>query len=131
MAKHRSHIIFSDAELNPSDVVYKNIYQNFLVSAMKIHRYLRAWSVSPAEKWVFVLSTLVSLFPEVAEFSQLERVTDTIHRMIEYTYVAIRSRASTSTSLANGGSVDIRQRSVTWFATILLTSVRELNIFVV
>jgi len=46
LAKAKSHAIFSDRELNTEHVVYLNIYQNFLLTAMKMHEYLRDWDTN-------------------------------------------------------------------------------------
>ena len=44
MAKAKSHAIFSDRDLNTEYVVYLNVYQNALLTALKMHEYLRTWS---------------------------------------------------------------------------------------
>ncbi|KAL9714258.1 Telomerase reverse transcriptase [Leucoagaricus gongylophorus] len=43
LAKTRCHVIYTDPALNRKSVIYLNIYQNFLVAAMKMHCYLREW----------------------------------------------------------------------------------------
>ncbi|KAJ3994676.1 hypothetical protein F5050DRAFT_435834 [Lentinula boryana] len=43
LAKRRSHVIYTDAALNSDHTVYLNIYQNFLLSAMKMDAYIRDW----------------------------------------------------------------------------------------
>ena len=43
MSKAKSHIIFCDTSLSSQRCVYLNIYENFLLVAMKMQRYLRAW----------------------------------------------------------------------------------------
>ncbi|KJA26222.1 hypothetical protein HYPSUDRAFT_36483 [Hypholoma sublateritium FD-334 SS-4] len=45
LAKAKSHLIFSDIDLNTERVVYLNIYQNLLMIAIKMHEYLRNWGV--------------------------------------------------------------------------------------
>ncbi|THV07327.1 hypothetical protein K435DRAFT_605904, partial [Dendrothele bispora CBS 962.96] len=42
-AKAKAHIIYTDDRLNSKDVVHFNIYQNFLLCAMKMHVYIRCW----------------------------------------------------------------------------------------
>jgi hypothetical protein len=44
-AKARSHVIYTDTDLNGSHTVHVNVYQNFIVSAMKMHHYLMAWGI--------------------------------------------------------------------------------------
>ena len=46
LARAKSHAIFSDTVLNSEHVVYLNIYQNLLLTAMKMHQYIRDWGVS-------------------------------------------------------------------------------------
>lgn len=43
LAKSRSHVIFNDPALNSHHTIYKNVYENLLVTAMKMHYYLRSW----------------------------------------------------------------------------------------
>lgn len=45
LAKSRSHIIYTDPKLNTAKTIYKNIYENFLLTAMKMHHYLRSWGI--------------------------------------------------------------------------------------
>lgn len=54
MAKAKSHAIFSDRELNTEYVVYLNIYQNSLMTAMKMHEYLRTWCVNKRRNNAFL-----------------------------------------------------------------------------
>ena len=56
-AKSKSHIIFNDSVLNPRSVVLKNIYQNFLLCAMKMHHYLQDWGPEMTKSSAFILST--------------------------------------------------------------------------
>lgn len=44
--KLRSHIIYCDSDLNSDHTAYLNIYQNFLLAAMKMHQYIRNWGIS-------------------------------------------------------------------------------------
>ncbi|KAF5327773.1 hypothetical protein D9619_004557 [Psilocybe cf. subviscida] len=43
LAKAKSHAIFSDRTLNSDHVVYTNIFQNLLLTAMKMHEYICDW----------------------------------------------------------------------------------------
>ena len=54
MAKAKSHAIFSDKELNTEYVVYLNIYQNSLMTAMKMHEYLQTWCVNKKRNNAFL-----------------------------------------------------------------------------
>ncbi|KAJ3515494.1 hypothetical protein NLJ89_g1720 [Agrocybe chaxingu] len=46
LAKAKSHAIFSDSDLNTEHVVYLNLYQNLLMTAVKMHEYIRDWSTN-------------------------------------------------------------------------------------
>jgi hypothetical protein len=54
LARAKSHPIFSDADLNTDDVVYLNIYQNFLLCAYKMHSYMRDWGLSAKKNAAFI-----------------------------------------------------------------------------
>jgi len=43
LAQARCHVIYTDSNLNRTSVIYLNIYQNFILVAMKMHCYLREW----------------------------------------------------------------------------------------
>lgn len=58
LAKAKSHPIFSDIGLNTDDVVYLNIYQNFLLCAYKMHSYLRDWGLSAKKNAAFIRGTM-------------------------------------------------------------------------
>jgi hypothetical protein len=45
LARAKSHPIYSDIELSTEVVVYLNIYQNFLLCAMKMHGYIKDWGL--------------------------------------------------------------------------------------
>jgi hypothetical protein len=45
MARTRSHILFTDSSLNSSFTVHLNIYENFLITAMKVVQYVMEWGV--------------------------------------------------------------------------------------
>ncbi|KAF8627995.1 hypothetical protein AX15_004120 [Amanita polypyramis BW_CC] len=53
-SKTRSHIIYTDMGLNGERVVYLNIYQNFLLLAMKMHTYLRARGLGSKKNESFI-----------------------------------------------------------------------------
>ncbi|KAG5646942.1 hypothetical protein DXG03_001665 [Asterophora parasitica] len=43
LARSKCVPIYSDSALNTTDVIYLNVYQNFLLCAMKMHGYLSDW----------------------------------------------------------------------------------------
>jgi len=63
LAKYRSHMLFCDTTLNPEHVVYLNAYQNFLIVAVKMLAYIRAWgiNISKSSKFIFSAYTLLHL----------------------------------------------------------------------
>jgi len=56
LAKTRRHIIYSDRDLNPWHVIHLNIYQNFLVTAVKMHEYLQDWGPGRWINYIFLRS---------------------------------------------------------------------------
>jgi telomerase reverse transcriptase len=44
-AKAKCHAIFSDGDLNSRHIVYLNVYQNLMLTALKMHEYLRDWGI--------------------------------------------------------------------------------------
>lgn len=73
MAKAKSHAIFSDRDLNTEYVVYLNIYQNSLMTAMKMHEYLRTWSLNGKRNNIFL--------------------RDAIRRAAMYNYTSVRAQS--------------------------------------
>ena len=61
LARAKSHAIFSDRELNSERVIYLNIYQNLLLTAMKMHEYIRDWGVSGRKNTTFLRSEFQTL----------------------------------------------------------------------
>lgn len=57
LTKAKSHILFTDVGLNSRHTIYLNIYQNFLLSAMKMHHYLRQWGFDVKKSTAFLRST--------------------------------------------------------------------------
>ncbi|KAG9006699.1 hypothetical protein FRB93_008431 [Tulasnella sp. JGI-2019a] len=51
-AKMRNHVIFNDTNLNGRKIVYVNVFQNFLFTAMKMHGYLKSWGAAPRETFI-------------------------------------------------------------------------------
>jgi hypothetical protein len=45
MARMRSHILFTDMSLNTSFTVHLNIYENFLITAVKVVQYVMEWGI--------------------------------------------------------------------------------------
>ncbi|CAL1716650.1 unnamed protein product [Somion occarium] len=56
LAKSKSHIIYNDSVLNAKPVVLKNIYQNFMLCAMKMHYYLQNWGLDVLKSPAFILN---------------------------------------------------------------------------
>lgn len=55
--KSRSHIIYNDFDLNTEQTVYLNIYQNFVLTAMKMHQYVRSGGINHDKNPKFVKGT--------------------------------------------------------------------------
>lgn len=59
LAKSKSHIIYSDTVLNSPHTIQLNIYQNFMLCAMKMHYYLKSWGLNVKKDSKFILSECV------------------------------------------------------------------------
>jgi len=92
--KQRSHIIFNDTNFNAPSTVYLNIYQNFLVSAMKTHTYLRAWHAD-----------LVQHSPRIAGI---------ILEAINFGYFAIVNKVHGRLAKDNNAACSLRRSFVQW-----------------
>ncbi|KAJ7761910.1 hypothetical protein DFH07DRAFT_413246 [Mycena maculata] len=105
LAKARSHIIFNDIDLNTQHAVYLNIYQNFLLSALKMNGYIRDWGLDTKKHAPFL--------------------RDTVEQMIIYASAAIRNKASTQFSKTHGGRSDVQKTAVTWCVSRLHVVLRK------
>lgn len=104
LAKARSHMIYMDTDLNGPHTVYVNVYQNFIVSAMKMHCYLMAWGINIAKYTKFLHNT--------------------IGYTTRYASSMIYRQSRRKASRQNGRTCDLEKRSVMWlgmhaFYTIL------------
>lgn len=101
--KARTHIIFMDVGLNDSHTVYKNIYQNFLITAAKMHYYIEGWGIDMSRNMAFILNT--------------------IHQVIRYSHAIILRKSSNKVSKASGGMCNVQRTHVTWLGTYAFHSV--------
>ncbi|KAF5367406.1 hypothetical protein D9758_003636 [Tetrapyrgos nigripes] len=96
-AKTRSHIIYTDNRLNSKHVVHSNIYQNFLLSAMKMYVYVRDWGLSTKSNERFILGIT--------------------KQMICCCVVTVRNSGSSKLARDHKGQVSVQQQDITWLAT--------------
>lgn len=54
----RSHILFTDSSLNSPFTVHLNIYENFLITAMKAVQYVMEWGVDVNKAQALLKGTL-------------------------------------------------------------------------
>ncbi|KAI0955894.1 hypothetical protein AcV7_006436 [Taiwanofungus camphoratus] len=97
LTKSKSHIIYCDADLNSPHTIYLNIYQNFMISAMKMHHYLCHWGLDTRKNFTFIHNT--------------------VRQMIRYTYTAMQNKASNRVAKASGGHCEAKQIHVFWLGT--------------
>jgi hypothetical protein len=45
MVKQRSHPIFTDMNFNSMKVAHLNVFHNYVLTAMKMHYYIKTWGV--------------------------------------------------------------------------------------
>jgi hypothetical protein len=114
MARLKSHAIFCDTSLNPERVVYRNIYQSHLLAAMKMYRYIRGWGISLSKKGVtkFLSSKCIMFESNTVEHSHF---TDVIHKMVRFTYTALRSKTAGRIGRAHGATCTINELTVIWW----------------
>ncbi|GLB40371.1 putative telomerase reverse transcriptase [Lyophyllum shimeji] len=98
LAKTKCHPIYCDPALNPDNVVYLNIYRNFLLCAMKMHGYLCEWGIKFNKNSAFI--------------------NNTIQTMIGVSYSTLRSKIARKTqSGANVRQSGIQKLAVKWLGT--------------
>lgn len=71
--KARSHIIYNDTSHNSSHSVYLNIYQSFLIVALKFHAYIKEWGADPRRRPAFFLGQYRSRFLPYTVLTVLRR----------------------------------------------------------
>lgn len=114
--KRRSHVIYTDTELNSVDVVYLNIYQSFISMAMKMHGYIRTWGLNTSKSTNFIKSKrLINL-----AFKPSQLYVDTVYNVIQETYVCIRRCNKTKVARDYAAVSAIQKAPVTWYACLFL-----------
>ncbi|KAJ8072353.1 Telomerase reverse transcriptase [Marasmius tenuissimus] len=94
LAKTRGHAIFNDPQLNSEDAVFTNVYQNFFLTAMKMHCFLRHWDIKAKKNKGFIY--------------------ETIKQMLSYCFVSIRNKTLNKVAKENGASVALEKPDVVW-----------------
>lgn len=108
--KFRSHIIYCDTDLNTDHTVYLNIYQNFILTAMKIHQYIRNWGISTTKSSNFIQSNSLPTSPWPSYWSSL----DSVRQVIRYAYTTIRNKATNKVARVSAGKCEIQKDHVIW-----------------
>ncbi|KAK7463507.1 Telomerase reverse transcriptase [Stygiomarasmius scandens] len=96
-AKTKAHIIYTDERLNSKKVVYFNIYQNFLLCAMKMHTYIRSWGPHTSANHSFIQAM--------------------IKQVIRYCFVAVSKTGSSKLAKLHGGRVTVQEQDIIWLGT--------------
>ncbi|CAA7267063.1 unnamed protein product [Cyclocybe aegerita] len=94
LAKAKSHAIFSDSDLNTEHVVYLNLYQNLLMTAVKMHEYIRDWSANRRRNNTFLQNV--------------------IRKTILYNYTSLRTQAMRRGAPASEKGPEIHKEAATW-----------------
>lgn len=58
MAKSRSHMIYTDTQLNGLHTAHVNVYQSFIIAATKMHHYIMSWGLDIVKHQKFLNSKL-------------------------------------------------------------------------
>ncbi|KAF8690235.1 hypothetical protein AX14_003047 [Amanita brunnescens Koide BX004] len=93
-SKSRSHIIYTDTNLNSEHVVHLNIYQNFLLLAMKVHTYLRARGLGSRKNESFIFRT--------------------VQNVINHTFSSVKSKSLKKLAVDNDGVCNVKRKIVVW-----------------
>lgn len=89
------------------------------MSAMKMHGYIRDWGIDVKKNTAFIQSmsrNFLLIRPST------DHRSDTVQQMINYTYAAIRNKASNKLSKASLGRCKVQKVAVIW-CVLLWTSV--------
>ncbi|KAL0579065.1 Telomerase reverse transcriptase, partial [Marasmius crinis-equi] len=97
LAKTRSHVIYNDMDLNSESAIFTNVYQNFLIAAMKMHCYLRHWDIKAKRNKGFI--------------------HETVKQMFSYCFVSIRNKTLNKVARENKASIALQKRDVIWLGT--------------
>ncbi|CAK5268459.1 unnamed protein product [Mycena citricolor] len=105
LAKARTHVIFNDSTLNSQTAVLTNIYQNFLLCALKMNSYLSEWGIDVRRHTPFIWTT--------------------IQQMVFYSWAATRNKSTTQFAAAHGARCVTQKAAATWlgmhaFHTVLM-----------
>ncbi|KAG8948061.1 hypothetical protein FRC04_010103 [Tulasnella sp. 424] len=95
-AKIRNLVIFNDTSFNGRKVVYLNIFQNFALTAMKMHCYLKSWRTDGGivQMTRFILAT--------------------IEASIYSSFASIRRKANDRLAKENGATFSIQRELFIW-----------------
>lgn len=94
MAKSRSHMIYTDTQLNGLHTAHVNVYQSFIIAATKMHHYIMSWGLDIVKNQKFL--------------------NNVIRHVIRYTYTAIRHQSCNKVARDSGGACDLQTYSVSW-----------------
>lgn len=97
IAKARSHMIYTDTQLNGLHTAYVNVYQSFIITALKMHHYIMGWGTNVAKNAKFL--------------------NNVIKQVIRYAHTAIRHKSCNKVARDSGGVCDLQGRSVSWLGT--------------
>ncbi|KAF7316755.1 Telomerase reverse transcriptase [Mycena chlorophos] len=97
LAKGRCHLIYNDINLNSENVVCCNIYENFLLCALKMHVYLRGWGLDTRKHGKFIY--------------------ETIRQMLTFCYNSISNKTDTRLARQHGGRANIDKAVVVWLGS--------------
>ncbi|PFH53166.1 hypothetical protein AMATHDRAFT_39050 [Amanita thiersii Skay4041] len=94
LSRMRCHVIYNDSDLNTEHTVYLNLYQHFLVIAMKMHAYIRAGGLGHKINESFIFRT--------------------IEKTLSYTYARIKRRAAEPIAIANKAICNVQKDIIIW-----------------
>ncbi|KAG8935507.1 hypothetical protein FRC02_007866 [Tulasnella sp. 418] len=93
-AKLRNHVIYNDTALNTRKTVYINVYQNFIITAMKMHSYITSWGIDTSIHTKFIYTTICEV--------------------IRFTFGNICNKVRSKLARKSGARLAIEKVSVRW-----------------
>ncbi|KAH8117879.1 hypothetical protein DFH11DRAFT_863934 [Phellopilus nigrolimitatus] len=137
IAKAKTHIIFTDTSHNAGHAVRANMYQAFVLAAMKMHAYTRAAGRGPGSGGLaFALGGGASAGHAEGGRGLDGRKTartsgafllGVIRQSIRYTYASIKNKASGKLARQAGSRCDITKDEVVWLGTHAFHSVLSIK----
>ncbi len=111
-AKAKCHAIFSDGYLNSRHIIHLNVYQNLMLTALKMHEYLRDWGTG---SWINY-SFLRGKYGKNSAAASLLMVvlSGVVKKTIFYNYTSIQNQVKRKGMQESRLNTGIHKEAVAW-----------------